>query len=224
MGDWGLKEPVINLTPLVPTDSGQQDAAASDIVIVIVGERNGAIAGQTTDTTIKSYDATLNFASAGFIGAWAPMDGTPSTPGLLRFELAQWNGRTVTWAKLEVATATNVESGFEGEEIIARAVTEQWIDTECSYNNRITGVPWSQPGAGGSVQGAIVGQVVTASPSDEATIELDRTTVQGWIDNPGQNLGVILLSDGDAAGGNWLASSENAAAERRPLLRLALEQ
>jgi len=200
-------------------DSGS-GGDADGVVELVIGEASGAMSGRIVDSTIKDYDATINFEEAGFIGAFAPLNGIDSTPGLVRFDLSGLSSFAVESAVLQVSINPNVDDEFSGETIAAARLLEAWVADEVTYVERSAGLEWSAPGAGGDARGAIIGDVETEPGSTVAELTLAPAAVQQWVDTPNANNGFILVVLADDGSGSWLASSDFSEPSRRPIMRL----
>ncbi len=132
-----------------------------------------------------------------------PSHGYSISP-LIRFEdLDLPAGAKVVAASL---TLTFVDTYEEGQRVVGHYLKEPWA-TESGYGGtgvgwtyRQTGVAWAEPGARGagtdvfadhefSYGGFVSGQEL------RLTADLDVEIVQGWVDNPAMNHGVVLTVD-----------------------------
>lgn len=123
---------------------------------------------------------------------------------LVRFEdLDLPAGAKVVAASL---TLTFVDTYEEGQSVVGHYLKEPWA-TEAGYGGtgvgwtyRQTGVAWAEPGARGvgtdvfadhefSYSGFVSGQEL------RLTADLSAEIVQGWVDNPATNHGVVLTVD-----------------------------
>lgn len=68
-------------------------------------------------------------------------------------------------------------------------VNETWTELEAAWDERLFDVPWSQPG--GAVDPTPLIEGVLAG--DSVSFPLPDSLVQGWLDEPATNDGVILL-------------------------------
>ena len=127
-------------------EEGAAPDGASQQAEILIGDREGASEGLIVDTTIKDYEPANNYVSAGFLGAFAPLNGVDSTPGLIRFNLESLAGKVFDRATLEVATNLDVDDIFEGETIAIINLLEPWVGAETTFNSRMAGFPGRRPG------------------------------------------------------------------------------
>jgi hypothetical protein len=82
-----------------------------------------------------------------------------------------------------------------------RHLQQPWAETQVSWNSRLTGVPWQQPGATDTVDCAtsassavfVSGAGIYTFPSTSALI----ADVQGWVNDSSSNFGWLLVSEGE---------------------------
>src|SRR5436305_7182678 len=118
---------------------------------------------------------------------------------MLRFNnLSLPTGATVTGATLSLVF-DNWATGFT---VRGYYVKNAWaVNTSLGWINRDAGVPWATPGARG--MGSDIASSPTFAVSDlqgtgvePRTITLDTATVQGWINTPSSNQGVLFWNEG----------------------------
>jgi len=98
-----------------------------------------------------------------------------------------------------------------------------WDQAQVTWNQANTGVAWSAPGAAsGADRGSQPLCTVLASATGPLTVALNDdglALVQGWIDNPGSNHGIVI-ADPDTGDGADFHSSESSTALARPRLNI----
>jgi len=184
--------------------------------------------GVTDDASISNENPGDNggngvTTTSGEMMVWN-LTGTDgySEEALLRFgSLSLPAGATVTGASLAL-TFDNWSTGFT---VQGYYVKNAWqANSALGWLNRDSGVPWATPGARGS------GTDVQASPTftiggfsgtgvEPKTIALDPAVVQGWLDNPSSNQGVLLVNLANDQV-TRIYSSEDADPSRRPALTI----
>ena len=102
--------------------------------------------------------------------------------------------------------------------IEARSVAHDWVELDVSWNDRTGAIPWNTPG--GDYSQEIVGSV---RPSDQfMTIDIGLSTalVKKWLQDPNENLGIMLIPVSGAPETGYAAfiSSEESNVALRPML------
>lgn len=145
--------------------------------------------------------------------------------GLLRFEgLSLPAGAQLVSATL-TATFNNWNPGIQIQGHYLNAPWDPSAATEVTWKRRDGDAQiWTAPGASGEGSDRIAGQAfalpsLAGTGSDVASVELDPAIVQGWIDDPAGNQGV-LLSIAAAGKSTHLYASEHATQNLRPRLVL----
>jgi hypothetical protein len=187
---------------------------------VILGEAPTAdIMGVTEDTVLSSSYATSSFGGRARLDlddTWTPLlrfDTTsiPITATVLDARLSLWTeteatNDTVTVHRLEEPWSEGTNDGGAGG---------GWAD----FFNRQAGVPWTGVGAtGGSRSIDITGSFFPFQIDAQYTFALALNSVQGWIDDPSTNFGLVFDSSGTDT--VHFVSSEGATAAKRPLLQI----
>jgi hypothetical protein len=199
---------------------GQPDAEPLPPVTVMFGEQPGAdFTGVTTDTFIES-------ASPGVVhgveaGLWA--DAGPVTNALLRFDLSALPPGTAVLSA-ELLLTTTVDSLETGTTQIY-PVLQAWAENQATWDNRTTAALWDNAGASapGSRGPTLVGELVPNVPFSPYTTALDVATIQGWIDDPAVNRGMVLISTSPVGNGVTFSSSDEPTATSRPALRITYQ-
>jgi hypothetical protein len=71
----------------------------------------------------------------------------------------------------------------------AYEITQDWLETQMTWNNRITGTAWTTPG--GTFSATVQG-TATVFPATTSSTWSITNLVQGWINTPANNFGVLL--------------------------------
>ena len=109
-------------------------------------------------------------------------------------------GSEITHAYLYLHTTLDGENG-ETQTINIHRVKVEWDQVQATWNERLTGISWQQPGASGAddidltPSGTIV---VDATNADFKSSDL-KDLVQGWVDGTYPNYGILLK----APSGSW---------------------
>ncbi|MDR6551726.1 Ig-like domain-containing protein [Paenibacillus qinlingensis] len=123
--------------------------------------------------------------------------GAYEIEGLLRFDgISLPVGKTVTSASVKLTINCAFCNNYS---IQGYYLNSEWGATTATWANRITGTAWQTPGARGMGTDLISGKsfLITGFPASGAyvkTVELDPVVVQGWLDNPSSNHGLVLYT------------------------------
>jgi hypothetical protein len=122
------------------------------------------------------------------------VDGDDPDPGggdlyaALRWDLSSIPaGATVTSASVTL-NVTNPSPQTYG----AYELKKSWNEGQLSWNQAATGSPWATPGAKGTTdRGA---QIASVTPTNIApyTFTIPASVVQGWLNTPSSNNGIVL--------------------------------
>lgn len=170
----------------------------------------------TTDTKLKSDAATTNFGAATSLET----DGSPDYGVLLRWDLSSIPaGKTITAVSLTF-NVTNTSSQIYEFYAMARA----WSESSATWQLASTGVPWQTLGANGAAdRSSTVLGTLSSGALGTKTVSLNAdgiAAVQGWINNPAANFGMILADYVNNADGLDLSSSEAATLSQRPKITI----
>ncbi len=101
--------------------------------------------------------------------------------------------------------------------INAHGITNSWVESEVTWNSRMSGVSWTTPG--GDYSGAVSSSQFCPNSVDTNTWKSWDVTslVQGWV-NGGTNNGVLLKDSSSTSACKWFYSSDYGDASKRPKL------
>ncbi|HEX2669999.1 MAG TPA: DNRLRE domain-containing protein, partial [Polyangiaceae bacterium] len=145
---------------------------------------------------------------------------------LIRFNnLALPAGSQVTAAQLTL-TFENWWTGFTLRGYYLKNAWNAAASAPLGWLNRDTGLTWATPGAKGSgtdlVSGKSFSNATWVGNGDEVkTFDLDPAVVQGWLDNPATNQGVLLVNNESDDKYLRIYSSEDSVVSRRPRLSIS---
>ncbi len=188
-------------------DGAGTDAAAQTRTF---GERPGLdFRNVTTDTYLSNegIETTLNYGGATVLRS----EQDVGERILIRIDTSGLPTSTVVIsAMLTVAITQQIGAAT----LTARPILEAWNEGAAdgstgaaNYFDRAAATGWASPGAASpGSSGAPIG---TAMPTmlGDLVIELDPSTVQGWITSPASNFGVVI--DNSSTESVRVASSEN---------------
>jgi hypothetical protein len=133
--------------------------------------------------------------------------------------LLQFNVSTIPSSIQSATLFMNLyaSSGSTTDRVNAHRVTAQWAESQATWNNRLTGIRWANPG--GDVS-AVVESYFVVSPLGWKTLNL-TTLAESWRLGTVQNYGVLLESP-NISGNNekTYGSSEASNVSLRPYLRV----
>lgn len=176
----------------------------------------------TIDTYLRESQPANNFGASSHV----EVDFSTEKNTLLRFELGILPPDTrVGQARILLTIEdSSPDNADETVELYLSLLpweqgTESGDPGVPNWTQRTEVFPWPEPGANGPARSmALVGSFsVTGETPQSVSVQLPSEVVQNWIDNPGENLGLIL------AGSNPdpidIVSSEGDD-ERRPELQI----
>ncbi len=190
------------------------DAPGGDVTVTFGETPTADIQGVTADTSIdgEAGKTGLNYGADTRIQAEGSQERA-----LLRFEVSAIPaGKTIVAAKLRVYVTSN-DTGTS----TIRSVLEAWTEGTqngtagvCNWTQRTAGQAWTTAGAGapGSAS-AQIASFQTTGALGPLEIPLPPATVQGWVDAPATNFGLVI-----AGGEASFASREATTASQRPEL------
>jgi hypothetical protein len=185
---------------------------------VYTGTEDAHIRQAAPDTTHGTLADNSCDASPCDFFEWDGEDPNPNQNlGLIKFEDITGTGVIPQGSLIESATLTIVisdESFAPGAAIHPLLV--DWNESTVTWNN-FGADPGVQPGEYGT-------QVATA-PFAVGTHVIDITTaVQGWVDNPATNFGLVIIPDAASTNGVQVRSSEYSVVAERPILTVGLPE
>ena len=184
---------------------GSTSTGGQSSVTLTFGERPGATCSDVThDTDINSAAPDLNYGGAPLFGC----DSSPMTFGLLQFDLGNCTDQIGTLdqvlaARLRLHTGDCPGCQASGDTTVqVLELLESWQEGtgssagdpgEANWNESLPGVTWQGPGATGASRGTMVlGEFNPTTANMDYVIDLPATLVQGWLDQPDTNFGVLL--------------------------------
>ena len=141
----------------------------------------------TKDAVLKANSPATNFGN----GAENELDGSPDESALLFWDVtAIPAGSTIESVTITFNTTNTARATYE-----LYAVKRPWVESEATWNEFASGQRWETAGAGGAQdKGTTVLGAIVAPNTGETTISLNIdgiAVVQGWIDEPSSNHGLI---------------------------------
>jgi hypothetical protein len=192
------------------------DAPGGEVFTVTEGP-NASLTMVTTDTHIDEAGPDAPHGDDGVLEVNG-VEGQRQS-AFIRWDLSTLQGRRVMSAQLRVYVL------IARDRLHLHEVLAPW-DNSATFNEAMTGTPWPSPGC---EQGCWADTPFTTIEFLDAdafsTVDLDASVVQGWIDQPAANFGMVMRLDiADGAGQARLLSSDHLTyPDRRPALVLVLE-
>jgi subtilisin-like proprotein convertase family protein len=190
--------------------------AFTDYLSYRMGDGKGSIS-ETDDAFIDEYNPTVNSSDASF--TWVRGTKDPDVSGLLKFPNIFGSGAsqlpygsTIAKAVLVVQmsnTTPNYPAVYQ--------LLQSWTESQVTWNQRYTSVPWADPGGDGPTSHKpVLEGYLPAEPSGARSVVVTQS-VQGWS-NSEPNQGWLLVSSGTDS---WqFNSSEHGTLGNRPELRV----
>ncbi len=178
------------------------------------------VLGAVSDTRILENSPDQGYGGSTPIGA----DGDdPNGTGKDKSALIKWDTSGIApGTKVNSASVTLSVTNPSPQTYEAYALKRAWTETAATWKNYDSAKPWEVAGAKGSLdREAAVAGTITASATGKQTFTLDPAVVQGWVDNPASNQGIIIA---DAANTDGLDFSSREATDstQRPQLTVSL--
>jgi endonuclease/exonuclease/phosphatase (EEP) superfamily protein YafD len=146
----------------------------------------------TRDTRLEQKAPSRNYATHTLLWATGASENVSGVlaEAALAFDVSSIPaGATATGARLKIYVSDGTVSRYD-----VFTLQRAWTETGATWLDRAAGASWQAPGANGTGDrgSAAVGSFTGAAASAWKTIELDVDTVQGWIDSPASNHGLLL--------------------------------
>jgi acid phosphatase type 7 len=170
------------------------------------------------DTEISQSSPNQNYGRATGLGA----DGDTGA-GSDQYVLIKWDLSSITPGTNVSSTSVKLNitnpSPYTYE---AYRLKKAWAETAATWNLYATGKAWEVAGANGTLDrdAKIVG-AITPSATGDQTFSLSANLVQGWVDNPSSNHGIILADTANHDGMSF-RSREWTTSSQRPRLNVDL--
>ena len=167
----------------------------------------------TTDTKIASKNSSTNYG----INSSLTIDGDPDEAGLFRWDVSAIPvGSSVQSVSIELTVTGSSKDSYE-----VYALQRAWDELSATWQRYASGKNWAGKGASGSgdQQPTVLGQL-NASSTGVYRINFSAAgiaAVQAWINDPGQNYGIII-KDYSTSRAVEVATSEARTASQRPKL------
>lgn len=176
-------------------------------------------ADDIADTFVRLINPTFNYGGRDRMCADTTSDDRRM---LLRIDLSALPaGAQVVEATFHLWTGTSTND-LSTQTFSAYQMLEAWNEGTqdgaagfANWNERKSGTAWTVAGAGvGSRDDVVMGSFVPAALDTEYLVSLQPELIQGWVDDPASNFGIVIVSAG--ADGGCFATAEFATASKHP--------
>ena len=177
------------------------------------GDGKGA-PSETDDSEIQADSPTTNFSTSDKVN----IDGTgPHGHGVLKFPNIFGSGpnQIPLGSTISSATLTVRVSGTTDVDPTVYQITESWVESQVTWNDRSTGVSWTDPGADGTTSHKATAEGDFPMTSNGFHSMAVTTSVQNWS-NGEANEGWVFIDNSTSGAG--FRSSEYATVSNRPEL------
>ena len=158
----------------------------------------------------KNYGAVTSLGVGG---------DQPAGTGKDQSALLKWNLSTIpAGSKISSASVTLNVTNTSIQTYQAYELKRPWVESAATWLLYAVGKSWQTAGAKGSLdRGTTVVGSVSPSTTGSQTFALSPALVQGWVDNPSTNNGIIIASATNTDGFNF-SSREVTTSNLRPQL------
>src|SRR5215211_5603244 len=174
----------------------------------------------SADTQIVENAPTRNYGAATSLGV---NGNVPSGSGKDKFALLKWDLSGIAPStQINSASVTLSVTTASPQSYQAYVLNKPWVESSATWNVYSSGKPWEVAGAKGSLdKEATVAGTITPSVKGKNTLTLPLAVVQGWVDNPATNQGIIIANPASTRGFNFNSREDNDP-NQRPQLTLDL--
>jgi hypothetical protein len=170
------------------------------------------------DTKLAQRATSTNYGGAATLQA----DGDePAGSGKDTSALVRWNLSAIpAGSKVRSASVTLNVTNTSTETYEAYELRRPWVQTAATWLLYAASRPWEIAGANGSLdRAAQPAGTVTPSAKGKLTFALSPALVQGWLDNPATNNGIVIADTVNTDGFDF-SSRESSTSGVRPQLNV----
>jgi hypothetical protein len=149
---------------------------------------------------------------------WAGMYFSNRERMLVSFQLSGYLPANAKIKKAYLVLYCADIDGTGSTPVALHKMTGSWDVLSVTWNSRILSNAWAAPG--GDYNAAAIGTAVTVNTTGKYyTWEVDSADVQGWLDSPAQNYGIMVKSTAESAETDAAFSSNSSPVpEQKPRL------
>lgn len=149
----------------------------------------------TADTHVRIGSPTSTYGSSSPLYAGDYVSPNTAYRTMLQFDVSSIPSGMVLSAILRLQNANVGVINGQAYGYVFR-LTNSWSETQASWNNRLTGTPWSA--AGGDFDGSVTNATVLFKPYaaiSNSVYDMNVTAlVRGWVDGAYPNDGLVIVS------------------------------
>jgi hypothetical protein len=192
----------------------------SGVIVATVSATETRSLTSSADTQIVENAPTKNYGATTSLGV---NENDQSSIGKDKFALVKWDLSGIApRTQINSASVTLNVTNSSTETYQAYVLKKPWVESEATWNVYSGGERWEVAGAKGSLdKEATVAGSITPSIKGNSTMTLPLAVVQGWVDNPDTNQGIIIAYPSSTRGFNF-NSREDTDPTQRPQLTLDL--
>ena len=197
--------------------AGNTDATPASRSWTVAATRTASVTS-TTDTHILENAPRKNYGTVTSLGVGGD---EPAGSGKDQSALLKWNLSTIlAGSKINSASVTLNVTNTSTQTYQAYELKRPWVESTTTWLLYATGKSWQTAGAKGSLdRGTTVVGSVSPSTTGKQSFALSASTVQGWVDNPASNQGIIIANTTNTKAFNF-SSSESTTSSLRPQLNV----
>lgn len=164
------------------------------------------------NSTTKNYGATTTLVADG---------DDPAGGGKDKYALIKWDLSSIApGTSIESSSVTLSVSDPSTQTYPFRKLKRPWTESAATWNAYDAGKAWEVAGAKGTLdRDAATAGAVTPTSTGRLTVTLERAVVQGWVDDPTSNYGIIIADTTNTNGVDFY-SREATDATLRPQLNV----
>jgi hypothetical protein len=160
-----------------------------------------------------AFDSTFSVYGGNSSGS------TKDAEALLKWDLSDIPAGT----KVHSASVTLIVTAASKQTFEVYKLKRAWKELAATWNVYDTGQPWEVAGAKGALdRDATVIGTITPTATGKQTFTLPPTVVQGWVDDPASNHGIII-ADASNTDNFVFYSRDNAYYSQRPKLNFEID-
>jgi hypothetical protein len=172
--------------------TGNTDPTPASRTWTVAATRTASVTS-TVDSYILENASKKNYGTATPLG----VDGDePAGTGRDKSALLEWDLSTIpAGSKITSASVTLNVTNNSTETYQAYELKRPWVESAATWLLYAAGNSWQIAGAAGSLdRGTTVAGSVSPSTTGKQTFDLSPNVVQGWVDNPTSNNGIIIAN------------------------------
>lgn len=141
---------------------------------------------------------------------------------IIKFDLSSLPSSKIIVDKAELIISTNEKSNNGGaQNVSVHKVTTSWTVFEASWYRNTNSTTWTIDGGDFDSHTMTANATYNLPPNSQLTIPLDTAVVQGWMERPNENYGMLLKCFNESSFNYSEIYSSNAVTpSSRPLLKI----